>query len=228
MNSRSDFIKGSVATGASILLLGSRKAINYGKEESYASRIEDYEELISREMQVIRSQLEMQGKLALLSVYERIIRVEVTNEMGKMHRIPSVAAQRGIYDDYSYVLQEGGVIAYNGFGGTTVVDTYMDLATTQAYVNDINSSIQASDVISDFLGMIPLWGDAVNFLISLITYSNNLAVQSVNNAGGYGYIMSVSHPLEGAATVLRGWNQYPIAIVPGDANNIHVEDFSNY
>lgn len=223
MISRRDFIKGIITTGVTTWLLGNNKQLVHGKE--LLLRENEYEIKMKWTMQSVRSQLETQGKLSLLPIYERIIKTKASREMEERYCI-SVMGEYMNLADTTIQLPSGGVIGYNGFGGTTVVDTYMDHDTTVAYVTGVNASIQASAVVSAFLNMIPNWGSAFGFLLALTTYANNSAVQSVHNAGDYGYIMSVSHPIEGTATVLMGWNQYPTAIIPWDATNVHVEDFS--
>ena len=228
MIGRKTFIKGTVATGLLTWLSGRNKLFILGKEgNELEDKVKDeYERRANELMQVIRSQLESQGKTSHIAVFENIIRAKIIAELEEQYGIPFARSQNSMTDT-TYVLPEGGVIGYEGFGGTTVVDTYMDYDTTQAYLTGVNVSIKASTIISYILGALPAWGYAFSLLFALNTIANTVAVQSVNNAGGYGIIMSVSHPLEGTATVLLGWSQYPIAIVPYGSSNIHVEDFSN-
>ncbi|MBR1814201.1 MAG: hypothetical protein IJ773_10305 [Lachnospiraceae bacterium] len=226
MISRNTFLKGVLAAGVSTWLFGEETISNYGKEDTFKERIYgEYESRVSSVMREICPQLEEQGKMNILPVFEEIIRTKVLNELQDRYQIP-IADMNGSTANTTYLLPDGGVIGYNGFGGTTVVDTYMDYNTTQTYLVGVNASIQASSIISYILGHLPAWGSAFSLLLTLHTSANSAAVQSVNNAGGYGYIISVSHPLEGSATVLIGWSQYPVAIVPSDATNVHVEDFS--
>lgn len=122
----------------------------------------------------------------------------------------------------------GGTIKYND---TTnyVLKTCLDYDNSYYYILSSVSQVSAAPIVQEILGYLP-WGGLYSALFTLQTMVDNLARNSVFNAGGYAMITTKQNLTTGnKVSVLTGWADHPYGTAPSAyAVNSQFQAFSQH
>ena len=143
----------------------------------------------------------------------------------------------------SYTLRNGGAIGYHGISDAVVLDTFYTAEQYRIYQNahiDVADGVKSFSIskllsylskklglVKDYAEAISGWGLVFGILSNLNSWYTSSAQKSVNNADGYAEIINVSAAggTEQGSTII-GWKNYPIAVIPDIATDIHVQRYS--
>lgn len=171
-------------------------------------------------MAVVYEQLEAQGALNHLSLYEEIllpqvefkVRAEQSDEA-----IESLLTERvgSLYFYFTF----GGTGYYKTKNGDEVAITCMDYDNSYYYVLT-QQLIKPSDVIKACLGYVPVIGWVFSTLVNIESVVTSAAYESIIAAKGYAMTIATKHNYDGStSSVLIGWNDYPAYFLPDGTSN---------
>lgn len=181
----------------------------------------------------VYKQLEAQDAVGLMDIYIEILTPKIEAEVLSCYGVEMTSAR-----STTYTLSNGGAIGYDGISDAVVLDVYYTAEQYREYQNahtDAAEGLKSFTIkgvfsylvealnIKDMVSSISKWGSIFDALVSLKSWSDELAQKNVNNADGYAEIINVSAAggTETGSTVI-GWDNHPKAVVPDIAKNVNV------
>ena len=192
-------------------------------EQTIQQEIRSRQEVIIND---VAAQLQEQGALELLDVYQSIIYPQIEKQVLSEYGILETASRGSLYAYAPY----GGVASYvyNDFGliDTQVAVTCMHPADTLKYILKSTSTVPQV-IIQLILGYIPGFGNYFAALMALTGIKTAAAARDIDRAGGYGQIINARRG-DVWSSVVCGWHDAPYIILPQGAYNHSFQIFPSH
>lgn len=177
----------------------------------------------ARMLSSVAVQLEAQGQLDMLPIYEEILTAEIEARVAMKYGISTSASSESV----SLSFPNGGVVGYESAFHTYVVRTFMTPSLFYEYADenvygDTSFDSEFGDLIDLFGPTVKAWIYALSIPNAIRIIGNYVACNRILEAGGYAEVMVVSDAsgIE-TSTSLLVWDDYPDAIfVPFNDNYV--------
>lgn len=183
----------------------------------------------ARMLSSVAVQLEAQGQLDMLPIFEAIIADEVEARISAKYNLYPASNSESVM----FYFPNGGAVGYEGPFYTTVLHTYMTPAMFIECIdnpdNEIDDRVETTigniiDIIDN--ATLSGWADAIGLLVDLKVAADEEMRQRVRDTGGYADVMVVSDAsgIE-TATAIMVWDDRPFATVTPYSDDYFVQTF---
>lgn len=178
----------------------------------------------ARMLSGVAVQLEAQGQLDMLPIYEEILTAEIEARVNSKY---GLAPQAGIdYEIETFYFPNGGAVACEGPAQTKIVHFYLTPAQFLEYVytdkEEVTLEVLLDLVTMDFKNILSLWQIPAKLKMIIDAYT----CEEISNKGGEAEVMIVSNASgTEVSTSLLSWDDSPFASVVVYNDNYHVSTY---